>query len=292
MDAREFLGLEPSHNPHRWVLPIVPGIATAGRFLFGGCGLGAAICALEATTERPVVWATAQYLSFANVGDTMDLDVTVSSSGHYTSQARVVAHVVDREVLTVNAGLGARPLEWSGQWEQMPEVPAPEECPVRESRWDVGDTIMERMEFRLAAGRQWEDFDGQPSASGSMALWVRLPGLEMSAAGLAVLGDYVPAGIAQALGRWTFANSLDNTLRIVQMAETDWVLCDIRIHAVQHGFGHGLVHLWAPDGTLMATASQTAIVRKGFAPGDESREPPDRRKPEQDTPETNTVEGS
>ena len=27
------------------------------------------------------------------------------------------------------------------------------------------------------------------------------------------------------------------------------------------GFGHGLVHLWAEDGTLLATASQSCMVR-------------------------------
>ena len=62
MDAREFLGLRATHNPLRWYLEIVPGICTEGLFLFGGCGLGAAIEALERTTGRPVVWAAAQYL--------------------------------------------------------------------------------------------------------------------------------------------------------------------------------------------------------------------------------------
>ena len=42
---------------------------------------------------------------------------------------------------------------------------------------------------------------------------------------------------------------------------TEWVLLDIRIHAVAHGFGHGAVHLWAEDGTLLATASQSTIIR-------------------------------
>ena len=43
---------------------------------------------------------------------------------------------------------------------------------------------------------------------------------------------------------------------------TEWVLIDIRIELVTRGFGHGTVYLWAPDGTLMATASQSAIVRE------------------------------
>ena len=33
------------------------------------------------------------------------------------------------------------------------------------------------------------------------------------------------------------------------------------MHAIRNGFGHGLVHLWAEDGTLLATASQSCIVR-------------------------------
>ena len=47
VDAHEFLGLRATHNPLRWYLEIVPGICTDGLFLFGGCGLGAAIEALE-----------------------------------------------------------------------------------------------------------------------------------------------------------------------------------------------------------------------------------------------------
>ena len=265
MDAVEFLGLQPTHNAHRWVLPVVPGLATAGEFLFGGCGLGASISALESVTGRPVVWATGQYLSYAKIGEIMDIDVQIASSGHFTSQARVVGHVEDREILTVNAALGSRPLPFDGQWETMPEVASPEECVTRTSRWNVSDTIMERMEIRLAAGRQWEDFDGNPSRDGRSALWVRLPGIDCSAATLAILGDYVPYGIAQALGRWTFSNSLDNTLRILRVVPSEWVLLDIRVHGVHDGFGHGLVHLWAEDGTLMATASQSSIVRKGEA---------------------------
>ena len=54
---------------------------------------------------------------------------------------------------------------------------------------------------------------------------------------------------------------LPTTLRIEHRTPTDWVLADIRVHAIGDGFGHGLVHLWAEDGTLLATASQSAIVR-------------------------------
>ena len=38
----------------------------------------------------------------------------------------------------------------------------------------------------------------------------------------------------------------------------------MRVHAVADGFGHGLVHLWGEDGTLLGTASQSAMVRERF----------------------------
>ena len=47
----------------------------------------------------------------------------------------------------------------------------------------------------------------------------------------------------------------------VPLVPTEWVLLDIRVHAVERGFGHGLVHMFAEDGTLLATASQCCIVR-------------------------------
>ena len=85
--------------------------------------------------------------------------------------------------------------------------------------------------------------------------------LDMSAAALAIIGDFVPFGIGQALGKRAGGNSLDNTLRVAHRVPTEWVLADVRVHAVADGFGHGLVHLWAEDGTLLGTASQSAIVR-------------------------------
>ena len=39
-----------------------------------------------------------------------------------------------------------------------------------------------------------------------------------------------------------------------------WVLCDVRIDGIHDGFGHGDVYLWSADGTLLATASQSAVL--------------------------------
>jgi acyl-CoA thioesterase len=295
MDAAEWLGLRPTHNPHRWYLPVTDGIATAGRFLFGGCALGAAVAAMEAVTARPLVWATAQYLSFAMVEETMDLDVTIAVSGHATTQARAVGHVGEREILTVNGALGAKEHPAAGQFVAMPDVPGPQDCPLRPSRIEGDSSIMTRMEMRLAKGRQWEELPGNPVADGRSALWVRLPeepssaepagppgsdgppgppgtagppgpagplrSISTSAAALAILGDYVPFGISQSQGRWWPCNSLDNTLRMVRLRSTEWVLVDVRVEGVADGFGHGTVFLWGEDGTLLATASQSALIR-------------------------------
>ena len=137
MDAPDWLGLRPTHNPLRWHLPVVPGISTGAGFLFGGCGLGAAIAAMEGSTGRPVVWATAQYLSYARPGTTMDIDVTIAVEGRQTTQARAVGMVAGTEILTVNAALGERPLEMAGQWAQRPEVDLPDNCAPRERRYNT-----------------------------------------------------------------------------------------------------------------------------------------------------------
>ena len=262
MDTRTFLGLEPTHNRFRWKLPVTMGICTGGSFMFGGAGLGAAIAAMEGTSGRAAIWATAQYLSYARPGEYVDIDVTLAVEGHRMTQARAVCHVADREILTVNAALGNRPFDRTAQWETMPaDVPRPEECPTRiHHSGSVG--INTRLDERLARGRELAELDGTPG-DGRTLLWARIPEVldGVDGAALAVLGDFVPMGVGQGLGIRGGGNSLDNTLRIVEPVATDWVLLDIRVQAVERGFGHGLVHMFAEDGTLLATASQSCIVR-------------------------------
>jgi acyl-CoA thioesterase len=90
--------------------------------------------------------------------------------------------------------------------------------------------------------------------------------LETSAASLAVLGDFVPMGLGMAITSEINSNSLDNTIRVMNIVPTKWVLADVRIEAVARGFGHGHIYLWAEDGTLMATASQSAMIRPWKGP--------------------------
>jgi acyl-CoA thioesterase len=262
VDALRFFGLaRADDDPDLWHLPVVPALCSGRGALFGGCGLGAAIEALERSTDRPLVWATAQYLSYARPPSVVDIAITEIVRGHRSSQARAVARVDGEEIFTVNAALGRRDFPLSGSWAIRPDVPSPGSSPPRETLPRHHGTIMDRLRTRLAAGRNFQDLPGPPG-DGRAALWVHLPELDMSAAALAIVGDFVPFGVGQALGERAGGNSLDNSLRVVTRHPTEWILADVRVHAVQHGFGHGLVHLWAEDGTLLGTASQSAIVRK------------------------------
>src|SRR3954447_1792607 len=126
MDAQTFFGLERVPGaPNRWRMEVHRGLISGTGALFGGCGLGAAIEVMEQVTGRPCVWATAQFLSYAVPPATLELDVNEVVRGHQISQARVIAHVGDTEILTVLGALGSRTVDLGGQWAQMPDVPPP-----------------------------------------------------------------------------------------------------------------------------------------------------------------------
>ena len=173
------------------------------------------------------------------------------------TQARAVCHVADREILTVNAALGDRPFDREGQWETMPaDVPAPEDCPrPRCTAWTSATRSTAASTSAWPRAATLDELDGTPG-DGRTLLWARIPEVldGVDGAALAVLGDFVPLGVGQALGIRGGGNSLDNTLRVVRLVPTEWVLLDIRVHAVaarlrprprahvrrgRHAAGHG-----------------------------------------------------
>jgi acyl-CoA thioesterase len=266
MDAKTFFGLERDGESPTWRMEVVRSLTSGTGALFGGVGLGACIEVMEQLTGRPCVWATAQFLSYAEPPAVVQFDAVEVVRGHKISQARVIAHAKspdgrDTEILTVLGALGHRPLDLEGQWAVMPDVPGPLESPPRVMLNHHEGRISSRLDAKLARGRSPFELDGHPLGENA-ALWVRVPEmLDMSAAALAIIGDFVPFGIGQALGKRAGGNSLDNTLRVAHRVPTEWVLADVRVSAIADGFGHGLVHLWSLDGTLLGTASQSTIVR-------------------------------
>ncbi len=264
--SQAFFDLRATHNPNRWVLPLSDSLCVGppgAAFMFGGVGMGAAIAAMERTCGRPVIWATAQYLSFARPSSTVDLDVWVPAHGHHTSQARVIGHVGDKEILTVNAALGDRPSDIEHQWAKMPAAPEPETCELSERWQEDHEDLHSHIEVRVASGRHTRRAHPEgPSVDGRMILWARPRGDHpIDSSMLAIIADHVPSGVGHALGRHAGGNSLDNTIRLLRIVPTKWVLCDIRIDGAQGGFCHGSMRLFAEDGQLMAVASQSMILR-------------------------------
>jgi acyl-CoA thioesterase len=263
--SEPFLDLRATHNPHRWFLPLTDKVCVGppgAKFMFGGVGLGASIAALERTCGRPVIWATAQYLSFARPPSVVDLDVWTPVQGRHNTQARVIGHVDDKEILTVNAALGSRTSEISRQWLNAPSVPGPKDCPIATHWRGEGDDLHSHLEMRIAHGRWGWSEAAEPSADGRLVIWLRPKAdLPIDAPMLAIMADHVPSGIGNALGLSGGGNSLDNTIRFVRMIPTEWVLCEVRISGIHGGFAHGSMYLFAETGELIAVASQSMIVR-------------------------------
>ena len=164
-----------------------------------------------------MVWATAQYLDFAKVGETMDLDVHVSASGRYTTQARVIGRVGDREIITVNAALGQRELDLHETWPVAPDVQSPDECRPREYDYDQ-DSLGKHLDQRFAPTTTEKLGGPTGHGPGRLCVWTKPPdGVQNSAATLAVLGDFVPMGISNVASQPVGSNSLDNTLRIIDV---------------------------------------------------------------------------
>ena len=265
VDAREFLGLDPvrelGDDDTHWRLTVTPELSTPAKFLFGGCGLGAGLVALEEASGRSTIWATAQYLSYATTGSIVDYEVTLAVVGGHVTQGRAVARTDGREILTINAALGEPQRVPHEVWAKPPSVPRPDDCPERWLPVEATNSILDRVDVRVAAGRLMSDLDGTPGGPNS-ALWARVPGhLSPSAGTLAIFGDYGSGGASQPLGRPTMGRSLDNTLRVVQLEPSEWVLCDIRMHAAVDGYAQGVAFLWSESGTLLATASQSFGLR-------------------------------
>ena len=262
---RDFLGL--TGDGTGWAMPVTRSLASGIGTLWGGCGLAAAVEAMEAATGRRCAWAAVQYLRPIRPGADLELQVGVGRAGRAVTQAQVTGTQGGDTVL---AGLGS--LGGSGEVDLQlvspPEdVPPPEECAPRTMPLplDFSGTLLSRFEQRWAQAPRTPRTDGRPG-TGRTRLWVRmLEPVETSAATLAVIADIAPSAISEALGVTAGGVSLDNTIRLARVGATapgDWVLLDLTVEAVVADVAQLHGRLFDRTGRLLAVAGQSAVVRR------------------------------
>lgn len=244
---------------HRYALQVTEELCVGPvghAFLFGGAGLGSAIRAAETSLDRNVVCTTMQFVSFARLGNRLDIDVAVGQAGRTIAQALVTGRVEGQIIFSAIAALGGRDDALDRQWPTMPVIPPPGASEVQSLAppQDSKARLLERLEVRTATDAQ----DG----TGRVRLWIRSKEDDViDSAMLAVFADFIPAAVGVATTRIGGGNSLDNNLRIGKIVPTNWAMCDMQVQSTARGFAHGTMHIYAEDGTLIANASQSLVLK-------------------------------
>jgi len=271
-DQAAFLGLTATDEPDRWRLDLAPRHLNPGDTLYGGTAIAAATWIVEQGTGQPMRWITTRFLSSAVLGEVLEVHLVVDAAGSRTSQVSVRGRRGDQLVFDAVGACGVGHDEGTTeQWLSMPAAAPPDDCPPVPRLVELEGTFLDTLERRIAYGT-FPDTGGGPGDS-RLGLWTRVLDTDTTtAAMLAWLGDCMPLGVAAAKGHFTLGTSLDNTLRFGGRAESEWLLADIRPSTADRGYAFGDVDLWAEDGTLLATASQTAIIKPRPAAWDARRQ--------------------
>ncbi len=288
----DFFGLEAAGAPGRHRFAVIERLARLDGRLYGGAAIGVSVAVAEATTERPVVWMTTQFVSTAERGAVVDVHTEVLAAGRRVNQVRVTATDADGAVLFASLGATGhhKPDGLSGQFERCPTVAVPDDA----ERWASPATGIAKAAgldasmmptgtsgFSTAVElREPAIVDHPDPGPGRVCLWMRRrDGVSVTPATAAYLADMVPMGVAHALGALAAGTSLDNTIRIGPFVDTEWILLDLRPHLAVGGYGHGIAHVWSEDGHLLATAGQTAsmiLYEPTTMPGADRPDRPDR----------------
>jgi acyl-CoA thioesterase-2 len=260
------LGLERDlGDPEVVRFVLAPHLCRHDGVLFGGTALAATLATFELVSGRPSLWATVQFVGRAVMGDRIECRVVVAAHGRSVDQLQLTATVGD-ELLFSSVGSTAirRPDGISGSGHTMPDAPPPEACDRFGPAAAVAAATSTTRPFGEAVGHHnVSEFREVPAAPGDtpghLLMWARVNGrVDTSAAKLGFLADMVPIAVCRAAGIQGAGTSLDNSLRVGLLVDTEWVLVELDSHAADGDYGWGVSHMWAPDGTLMATGSQTA----------------------------------
>ena len=177
--------------------------------------------------------------------------------GNTVTQARVVSHVGEREILTVNGAMGAKAEQPAAQFvsPDLSALPKPEGCELIDPHDNWPGGLNERFERRRVP-------DESGLAQGRTRMWVRnREGDRVSAGYLAIVADYLLGSVGMLMGRETNTSSIDNTLRLHAIEQAEWLFCQTEVTAVANGLCYGQMHIFSEGGLLLATGSQSGIVR-------------------------------
>lgn len=226
----------------------------SSQFYMGGMAMATHIDAMERHFEKPLLWATIHFLNHGLLGENMELTVEAVSGGRSIVQAMVEMRRGDTVLHRTIAALGARDGEPDRAFVKMPDVPQPEDCPPKpEDAMATGDNLMGLLDRRIAL----EDTDG-----GREYMWIRPSfGGPVDAGYLGLISDFF-LGAHERTRRGT---SLDNTFRLINIVQSDWLLMATQISSFTRGAAQGNAHIFAQDGTLLATSSQTGLLPRPLA---------------------------
>lgn len=220
-----------------------------GQFLMGGVSMATHIDALQRFFDKPLLWATIQFLNPALLGDDMVLEIETVGGGRNVVQAMVTMRRANVVLHRTLAALGQRGDEADRAFVTVPKVARPNDCPEKApDLYATKENLIGQFERKTA----FED-----ATAGIEHMWIRADfAPPIDAAYLSLVSDFF-LGAHERTRRGT---SLDNTFRLINTRPTEWVLAVTHMSSFTRGAAQGNMHLFAEDGTLLAASSQTGLL--------------------------------
>lgn len=270
----DFLGLVADPEPGHFRFRVENHLARLDGRLYGGTAIAVSITAAELVSECTALWMTTQLVATAPAMEEISVHTEVLAPGRRTNQVRLTGTSEAGDIMFASLGATGRPTPdgLSGVFERPPDTDEPEDSEPWASPFvgvaraagveadfppmPIGVGFNTVVEFREPAIHAHPD-----PGPGRICLWVRRRDrIPATPALVAYMADMVPLSIAHACGALAGGISLDNTIRIGEFEDTEWVLVDLRPHLATGDYGHGAAHLWSEGGRLLATASQSASM--------------------------------
>lgn len=226
-------------------------------FVFGGAAAAAAARSMELACSAFITIVDTHFYRSIPYGSELLIDVELPKTGRNLQRARAVGTVDERVVFESLGTLTQEPPEVTKSWSKpsLRRAP-PEDCPA----WtgfppqDERGRMLDRLDVRVAS-------DVSCDKAEPIGLWARSgEGAAIDIAQLCLFADLLPGGIGHSVGRLGGGASLDNHLRVFDVAQTEWVLCEMQTLAANSRLAHGEMSLFSEDGALLASASQSLQV--------------------------------